>query len=71
MTKWLNTKIMSNDNVKQAKKQIIDEDAIRAEAETFFNPIGKIEHAEVLREVIENLTTVDFRELAKLKEDER
>ena len=47
------------------QQSIIDDD-IRAEADSFFSSNGKIEHAEVLREILDVITPVDFRARADL-----
>lgn len=49
---------------------VIDADAIRADAEAMFTPFGRREHATVLQEILENLKKVDFRRLADLKSDD-
>ncbi|MBA2335154.1 MAG: DNA primase, partial [Blastocatellia bacterium] len=56
-----------------ATAHAIGPDAIRAEAESMLTPIrlGKREHAKVFQEILENLITLDFRELADLAEDEK
>lgn len=41
---------------------------IQNTAENFFSSSGKIEHTEILQEIIENLKPVDFRKIAGLKE---
>lgn len=49
----------------------IDAAAIQAEAEIFFKPKGKIEHAKVLQEILDNLQMFNFRQPAKLKDNEK
>lgn len=46
-------------------------ESISNEAESIFNVAAKIEHADVLQEILDNLDEVDFAEMAKLKQDER
>lgn len=52
------------------QSQTIGADAIRAEAETFFKSNGKLEHAKVLQEILDNLQEVDFRAIAKVEDKE-
>jgi putative DNA primase/helicase len=51
----------------------IDTDAIRADAEAILNPkpLGKRDHAKVLQEILDNLETVDFCDLAGLPADQK
>src|SRR3954454_10891578 len=46
-------------------------ESILTEPESIFSFSGRIEHANVLQEILDNLESVDFAELAKLKQDER
>ena len=50
---------------------LINAEAFRAEAEELLKQSGKITHAEVLREISNALAPVDFRQLAKLKKDDK
>lgn len=51
----------------------IDANAIRADAQRILSnkPAGKRDHANVFREILDNLETLDFRALANLKPDDR
>lgn len=49
---------------------LIDADAIRGEAEAFFAPTRKWEHAWVFRDILDSLEVIDFRELGELKPDQ-
>lgn len=46
-------------------------ESISSEAESIFNVAAKIEHTNVLQEILDNLDPVDFVEMAKLKQDDK
>lgn len=48
---------------------ILNADEIKREAESFFAATGKIEHAKVLQEILDNLQEVDFRALSDIDDD--
>lgn len=50
---------------------LIGAEDFRAEAEIFLQSKEKIEHSEVLREILDNLQEIDFRQIADLSENER
>ena len=74
---FLNTTTMKNNTTSTATKQgeighlSIDADAIRKEAKNFFTSNGKIEHAKVLQEVLDNLQEVDFRSIANVDDEQK
>jgi hypothetical protein len=54
----------------QPKTQTIDADVIQAEADKLFTLQTKITHDSVLREILDNLQPIVFRDVARLKPDE-
>jgi putative DNA primase/helicase len=54
----------------QPKTKVIDADAIQAEADNLFTLKTRITHDLVLREILDNLQEIVFRDVAKLKPDE-
>src|SRR5687768_11405569 len=52
-------------------KPEIDLDAISNEAHTIFQPKTRIEHDDVMREILDSLEIIDFREKAGLKESDK
>ncbi len=54
----------------QPKTQTIDAEDFQAEADKLFTLKTKITHDLVLREILDNLQEIVFRDVAKLKPDE-
>lgn len=54
----------------QPKTKVIDADAFQAEAENFFTIQTKITHDIVLREILDSLQKIVFREVAELEPDQ-